>query len=140
MEILLPSPDSQANLRNIIERAQGEYKQTKFTVAVKSKKLAPVDILIDLTIQVSALLLYDVIKRITTDMTDKKITPRLDASSRQILAESIVAKNGIRKFKLIRKSDAGDKSTYSFLDNRGNKHRVIVRVDATSDYQLEEKK
>jgi hypothetical protein len=140
MEILLPSPDSQASLRKIIETVQGEYKQTKFTVGVKSKKLAPVDILIDLTIQVSALLLYDVIKRITRDMTDKGITPRLDASSRQILAESIVAKNGIRKFKLVRKSDTGDKSTYSFLDNRGNKHRVIVRVDATSDYQLEEKK
>ncbi len=140
MEILLPSPDSQASLRDIIETVQGEYRETKFTIEVKSKKLAPVDILIDLTIQVSALLLYDVIKRITTDMTDRKITPRLDASSRHILAESIVTRNGATKFKLVRKSDGSDKSTYLFLDNRGNKHRIVVRVDATSDYRFEEKK
>lgn len=136
IEVLLKTPESQESFREIVSALKGRFRKTHLSTNIVSKKLVPVNIIVELGVQVSALLLYDVVRELIKGFSRRKLPLRLDFESRYNLAQSYLLRNGVRRFMLRRKADDEDVSTYHFTDSKGNAYHLKVHANGSCNYEM----
>ncbi len=140
IEVILHSSQSQSKFNQTIKRLKTEFRGTRINTVIKTRKLVPIDVIVELVVQVSALLLYDVVKKLTTDFSNHKIPQRLDFETRYNLAQSYMLRNGIRQFKLKKKTDHGDASSFTFVDKKKNNYSLKVGSDGSVSFKTSSQK
>ncbi len=133
MSVSLASPESQELFEEIVSNVRREVGAT-LEVSVTSKKLVPFDIIVTLSIQVAARLLYDVMQRIAREFSEKRIKCNLDYGSRQTVAEAFLLKNGVKEPILEEKSDSPGQTEFRFRDKRSKQHHLIIFSDGSCKY------
>ncbi len=133
MSISLDSPESQEVFDEIVSKLRPELDGT-LEVQVTSKKLVPFDIVVTLSIQIAARLLYDAIQQIARELSDKKIKCTLYYGSRQAVAEAFLLKNSIKDPVLEAKTDSADQTEFTFRDKQRKRHHLIISSHGAAKY------
>jgi hypothetical protein len=139
-EIALPAVESQEILKVIISQTTEEFPGIEIKTQVLSRTLTADNILLSLAIRAGLEVLYDVVKKIVSKLSQKGLSLELNYESRQLLAESFLQKNKVKAAKLISKTDHPDASSYVFQTAARRKHRLVIHSDGACDYTLENHK
>lgn len=129
--VKIHDPNQQVTIKNILYDLRKDFPFIETDVNVKSKKLAPYEIILSIIISfvtgVAADLTLKLLERLQQKFKRSKISPEIKGLDRiQRKAENYLRQIGIVDFRIIRREDRGLYVFFIFKDHSGVAHHLYV--------------
>jgi hypothetical protein len=121
----------EVRLETILEQMEKEFKGITFGIKPKEKRLVPLEIILDISINVGAgfgtAALIKLLERLWRELKKNKLAPQtygLDAV--QSFAQRYLQSIGVKDFNILKRQDKGPYVQFLFGDKRNCKHIIAV--------------
>jgi hypothetical protein len=131
LHIVAHDPPQQEFVAKTFERLHEEFPSVDFKVAVKSRKVVPWEVVLEIAIDfakgIAVTLVIKVLEKLWKEIKRNDIVVKLDeVDIVQKKAERYLTEIGITDFEVIKREDRGLYVLLIFRDNKGDHHRLRV--------------
>jgi len=131
LTLKVSEPSGEGKLETILKQMEKEFKGITFDIKPKEKKLAPLEIILDISIKVATGLgtaaLIKFLERLWREFKRNELTPQIHGlDAVQSFAERYLQSIGVKEFKILMRKDKGPYVQFLFRDKKSCKHIIVV--------------
>jgi hypothetical protein len=131
MTLKMNESRSEADLEKVLRQMEEKYKGITFDIKVAERKLVPLQIVLDVTIQVvtglAAAAFIKFLERLWEELKEKELDPQTyEIDAIQSFSERYLKSIGVTEFTILERKDRGPYVQFVFEDKKGYRHFIVV--------------